>query len=124
MADVTDGPGEAASVADELWGIASDHGAAALRAMAGQAVGAVRLAGGAAGEALPPLREAGRLWRELEVPYEAARVRVLVGLACRALGDEGSAALELDAARQLFEQLGAGPELARVQRLTGTARSL
>lgn len=58
------------------------------------------------------------------MPYEAARVGVLVGLGCRALGDEGSAALELDAARQLFERLGAGPDLARVQRLTGTARSL
>ncbi|KPI23317.1 transcriptional regulator, LuxR family [Actinobacteria bacterium OV320] len=124
LANVTDGPGEAASFVDELQGIARDHGAAALRAMAGQASGAVRLAEGAAREALPPLREAGRLWRELEVPYEAARVGVLVGLACRALGDEGSAALELDAARQLFERLGAGPELARVQRLTGTARSL
>ena len=32
-----------------------------------------------------------RLWHELDAPYEAARARVLVGLACRALGDEDSA---------------------------------
>lgn len=120
---LSDGSGEAASFADELQDIARNHGAAALRAMAGQAVGAVRLAEGTAREALPPLREAGRLWRELAVPYEAARVGVLVGLACRALDDEGSAALELDAARQLFQRLGAGPDLARVQRLTGMEQS-
>jgi DNA-binding NarL/FixJ family response regulator len=40
-------------------------------------------------------------------------------MACRALGDEASAGLELDAARQVFERLGAGPDAARVRRLTG-----
>ncbi|MFE7166006.1 LuxR C-terminal-related transcriptional regulator [Streptomyces sp. NPDC057616] len=117
LADPADGPREAAPAADELRAIARDHGAVALHAMAGQAAGAVRLADGAAREALPPLREAGRLWRELDVPYEAARVGVLVGLACRALGDEGSAGLELDAARQVFERLGADPDVTRVRRL-------
>ena len=38
---------------------------------------------------------------------------VLVGRACRALGDEDAFALELDAARRLFEQLGAAPILSR-----------
>ncbi|MFI6655846.1 LuxR C-terminal-related transcriptional regulator [Streptomyces sp. NPDC050523] len=124
LADSTDGPREAAPAADELRLIAGDHGAVALHAMAGQATGAVRLAEGAAREALPPLREAGRLWRELDVPYEAARVGVLVGLACRALGDEGSAHLELDAARRVFERLGAVPDATRVRRLTvGADRS-
>jgi DNA-binding CsgD family transcriptional regulator len=119
LAGGADGPREAAPAVDELRAIARDHGAVALRATAGQAAGAVRLAEGAAQQALPPLREAGRLWRELDVPYEAARVGVLVGLACRALGDEASAGLELDAARQVFERLGAGPDAARVRRLTG-----
>ncbi|WP_278195554.1 helix-turn-helix transcriptional regulator [Streptomyces cylindrosporus] len=117
--EILDGDGEAARAATELEEIADAHGAVALRAMAGQARGAVRLAEGSAQDALPPLREAGRLWRELDVPYEAARVGVLVGLACRALGDEGSAALELDAAREVFERLGAGPDASRVRRLTG-----
>jgi DNA-binding NarL/FixJ family response regulator len=113
--------GEAADAVGELEGIAEAHGAVALRAVARQARGAVLLAEGAAGPALAALREAGRLWRELDVPYEAARVRVLVALACRALGDERSAGLELDAARQVFERLGAGPDVARVRRLTGAA---
>ena len=35
-------------------------------------------------------------------------------LACRALGDDDSAALELEAAREVFARLGAAPDLARV----------
>jgi DNA-binding NarL/FixJ family response regulator len=44
-------------------------------------------------------------------------VRVLVGLSCRALGDEEAAAMELDAARSVFAQLGAVPDHARLERL-------
>ena len=57
------------------------------------------------------------MWQELEAPYEAARTRVLVGLACRALGDHDTAALELEAARSVFAELGAAPDLARVDSL-------
>jgi len=46
---------------------------------------------------------------------------VLVGLACRALGDEDGAALELDAARSVFEELGAMPDLTRVSALMRSA---
>ena len=53
-------------------------------------------------------------WQQLEVPYEAARVRVLISAACRALGDEETAAMELDAARWVFERLGAIYDLARL----------
>ncbi len=60
------------------------------------------------------LRQAERTWHELEAPYESARVRALVGQACRALGDEDTAALELEAARETFERLGAGPDLAHL----------
>ena len=50
-----------------------------------------------------------------------ARVARLVGLACRALGDEESAALELAAAREVFERLAAAPDLARIDLLDRTA---
>jgi DNA-binding NarL/FixJ family response regulator len=43
-------------------------------------------------------------------------VRVLVGLGCRALGDEEAAVMELDAARAVFAQLGAAPDLDRLER--------
>jgi class 3 adenylate cyclase len=44
------------------------------------------------------------------VPYEAARARVVLADAQLALGDVESAALELRAAHQTFERLGAVPE--------------
>jgi DNA-binding NarL/FixJ family response regulator len=69
--------------------------------------------------ALPALRQPWRLWRDLDIPYEAARSRVLVGLACRALADEDNAAMELDTARDTFQRLGAAPDLARVEGLIG-----
>jgi DNA-binding NarL/FixJ family response regulator len=48
-------------------------------------------------------------------------VRVLIGMACRALGDEDGACLELDAAKAVFERLGAAPALARIEALTKEA---
>jgi DNA-binding NarL/FixJ family response regulator len=45
-------------------------------------------------------------------------VRVLLGLACRTLGDDDTAALELEAARGVFAQLGAVSDLAQVDSLT------
>ena len=89
----------------------------ALQAGAAYAQGVLHLAEGSAEQAATPLRRAFRLWRELDVPYEAARVRVQIALACRALGDEDSAAMELDAARQVFVELGAVPDIARVDEL-------
>jgi DNA-binding NarL/FixJ family response regulator len=47
----------------------------------------------------------------------------MAGLACRAVGDAEGAELELDAARIVYEELGAAPDLARVEALaTGAAR--
>jgi DNA-binding NarL/FixJ family response regulator len=42
---------------------------------------------------------------------------VLIGLACRALGDEDGAGLELAAARSAFQRLGATPDLERIDQL-------
>jgi DNA-binding NarL/FixJ family response regulator len=67
--------------------------------------------------ALPILREAWMLWQDLEAPYEAARVRVLLGLVCEQLADYAGAELEFDAARSVFRRLSAVPDLARVERL-------
>jgi DNA-binding CsgD family transcriptional regulator/tetratricopeptide (TPR) repeat protein len=103
----------------ELQEIAARYGTDMLRAMVAQACGALELAAGDAGGALVRLRQAFQAWQELEAPYEIALTRVLVGRACRALGDEDGFALELDAARRLFEQLGAAPSVASVDSLTG-----
>jgi DNA-binding NarL/FixJ family response regulator len=85
--------------------------------MAAHASGAVLGTGGDTQAALVELRRAWRLWHELAAPYQAARVRVLLGMVCRAADDEDSAQLEFDAAAALFAELGAGPDLARVEAL-------
>jgi DNA-binding NarL/FixJ family response regulator len=107
----------ARDAAGELTEIAERYDTLALRAVADHARGAVLLAEGDARAAVVALRGASAAWRELEAPYEAARVRVLVGLGCRALGDEEAAAMELEAARTVFAQLGAAPDLARLEAL-------
>jgi DNA-binding NarL/FixJ family response regulator len=88
-----------------------------LHAAAAHQQGAVLLAEGDARSALTALRRAWSRWRELDAPYDAARARVLVGLACRALGDEDGARMELDAATTVFQQLGAPSEMASTSAL-------
>jgi ATP/maltotriose-dependent transcriptional regulator MalT len=107
----------ARDAAGELAEIAEHYHTPALRAVADHARGAMLLTEGDARAALVALRGAWQAWQELEAPYEAVRVRVLVGLGCRALGDEEAAAMELEAARTVFAQLGAAPDLARVEAL-------
>jgi DNA-binding CsgD family transcriptional regulator len=92
-----------------------------LEAMAGYAEAAVLLAEGDAQAALTRSRTAWRAWLELDAPYEAARCRLLAGLACRKLGDEDSALMEFDAARAVFVELGARPALADLEHVTGAA---
>jgi DNA-binding NarL/FixJ family response regulator len=105
----------ARTAAGELSEIAADLGMPLLQAVAAHATGAVLLAEGDPRAALATLRRAWTAWQELQAPYEAARARVLMGLACRALGDSDTAELELDAACRVFQQLGAAPEIARVE---------
>ena len=104
----------AREAADELDAVAREQSGTWLRAIAATAVGCVLLAEGAAREAGAALRGAWEAWRELRVPYEAARVRILLGEVCAALGDADGAVLEWDAARYAFEELGAVDDLARV----------
>jgi DNA-binding CsgD family transcriptional regulator len=104
---------------DELSAIATDREAPLLRGVAAQMRGAVLLAEGDARAALGALRDAWASWAELDVPYETARVRVHVGLACRELGDDETATMELEAACQAFQELGAAPDLAAAEQLVG-----
>ena len=93
-----------------------------LDALAAHSRGALELAEGKPDTALGTLRRAFGAWQQLEVPYEVARVRVMIAKACRILGDEETAALELDAARGAFSELRAAPDLARLDALArGTA---
>jgi DNA-binding CsgD family transcriptional regulator len=117
MLAIGDAPAARAS-SDELSAIATSYAAPRLQAAAAQAQGAVLLAEGDAHAALPALRRAWTAWQELEAPYDVARTRVLLGLACRTLQDEESAVMEFDAAAWVFRQLGAAPDLARLDALS------
>ncbi|MEU7893387.1 LuxR C-terminal-related transcriptional regulator [Nonomuraea sp. NPDC049152] len=113
---------EAAGVAaDELRTLAADVDMPFLHAVAAHATGAVFVGEGEGQAALEALRRAWTAWHELDAPYEGARARVLMGLACRQLGDEDGAAMELDAARWVFQELGAVPDVARVEALSRKA---
>ena len=114
---------EAERASGELVEISQVQGSDALGAMSAQTAGAVALARGDASTALVALRKAWNAWQELEAPYEAARVRVLLGLACAALGDDDTVGLELEAARGVFEELGAVGDVARVDSLLGSSES-
>lgn len=109
---------EARRARDELDELAGAFDADALRAVVAQADGAIAIADGDPHAALHPLRRAFHIWKGLDAPYEAARVRVLIGDACRAIGDNDAATLEFEAAKSVFERLGARPELARLNAVT------
>ena len=119
MVAVSDLPA-ARAAGEELNAMAASCNTLFLRALSSHTTGRLLLAAGDARAAVAPLREAWMGWQELEAPWEAARVRVLLGLACRALGDDDTAALEFDAAQRVFERLGAAPDDARVAQVRGS----
>jgi ATP/maltotriose-dependent transcriptional regulator MalT len=105
---------EAQRACRELEEIAAGHERGMLGALAAQARGAVALVDGDPRVALQALRRAVEVWEDLAAPYESSRARVLLSIACRRLGDEDAARLELDCARRVFAELGA-TDLARVE---------
>jgi DNA-binding NarL/FixJ family response regulator len=113
----------ARAAADELSQIAAEFDAPLLDAESDCAAGAIGLAEGEPAAALEALRRACTRFQDLDAPYDAARVRVHIGLVYRALGDDDSAEMELDAARSVFERLGAAPDLVRVEELRRSAVS-
>ena len=109
------GDAEAArEAAAEFEEIAGEHATPAIHAESATIRGALALAEGDPGRALPFLRRAVGAWQEQETPYEVATLNVLIGQACRALDDEDGARIEFTAARETFTRLGALPDLARV----------
>jgi tetratricopeptide (TPR) repeat protein len=103
----------ARAAADELAQIVGEGASAALKASAKSALGIAALAEGRPCVALGELRQACRLWLEVGAPYDAARIRTYTAAALRALDDQASATLELEAARTVFERLGARPDTVR-----------
>ena len=107
----------AETAAAELEVIAEEFGTAAIRAAAAYTAGLASLLSGDAAEAIQGFREARRLWREIDAPYEAAISTVLLAEARSAAGETEAATLELEAAQATFERLGATPDMARTDAL-------
>jgi DNA-binding NarL/FixJ family response regulator len=114
---------EAGRACGELETIADTCDTDILRAVTKQAHGAIALSQNDAKTAIGLLRCAFELWARVEAPYETARVRALLGQACRMLGDEETAALEFQAARTAFDELGAQPDRARLDVLDARRES-
>ncbi|MGH9185273.1 MAG: response regulator transcription factor [Acidimicrobiales bacterium] len=97
---------EAAVAAADLEAIADTYGSAFLTATARSTRGRLQLARGDT-DALDTLRDACRRWQELDVPYEVATMRTLIGEALRRTGDEDGAVDAFRAASRLFDEIGA-----------------
>lgn len=112
----------AGDAAAELAAAAARLSSPYLHAISAQCAGLLALAEGRPGDALGDLRSALLTWTSVGAPYDAARCRVLIARACRALGDVETANLEAQAAREAFVSLGARPDLAQLDaELSGKA---
>jgi DNA-binding CsgD family transcriptional regulator len=112
---------EARDACAELSQLAERLASQALVAAAAQAQGALQLAQGRASAAVSSLLRAQKLWQELQAPHALAKTRVLIARAHQALGDQEGGALELAAARGLFERLGAATDLRGLESLDSSS---
>lgn len=108
---------EARSAVQDLGEIASTRDSSFLEATVRQAEGRLLLANGDAVSALKLLREASRVWRHIDLPYEEGCVRALVARSCQMLDDEETMVLEGEAAARIFSQLGAERDLIDVRKI-------
>jgi DNA-binding NarL/FixJ family response regulator len=97
---------DAIAAADELMATGAEFESESLQAAAVTARGRVQLATKDLGAAAMTLRDAVLRWQALDVPYEVATARTLLGEALRDADKEG-AAVEFAAAEELFEHIGA-----------------
>ncbi len=109
----------ARAAAEELERVAVEYERTAFEAATLNAQGEIELHDGRFAEASTVLEKAWRLWREIDLPYESARARLLLGRAKSAAGDETTARMELGAARSTFERLGAVLDVRRADELLG-----
>lgn len=116
-------PTVATEATEELEEIAATFGTVALTAAAHTARGRLGLVTNDAASALKDLRHARRLWQEIDAPYQAAQVRLLLAHAYLAMGDRETAGLEAGSAAAAFDRLGAGREFREALEVTGSSPS-
>jgi tetratricopeptide (TPR) repeat protein len=106
----------ARATAAECASVAETYGSPALAANAAFARGLLEFGEAQPTQAAASLRRAWKLWKDTDLPYEAARARMFLGRAYRASGNADDADMELQAAAASFERLGATADL----RMCGT----
>jgi DNA-binding CsgD family transcriptional regulator len=106
---------QARSTANELKKMAREYEVPWVHAMAAQAEGMVLLAEREPQPALASLRNAHSVWDQLNAPYEVACTRSVMARAYKEMDDEDSALMEYEAARSVFQQLKAVPDIVRLE---------
>jgi hypothetical protein len=101
----------------ELETIADGHSSPALRAMADAAAAAVGLADGTLAPAAAAAVNARRVYDEVDLAYESARVSVLLGQIYQAQAHAEQARVELSLALSTFEAIGAVPDANQARSL-------
>jgi DNA-binding CsgD family transcriptional regulator len=100
----------ARDLCEELSGFAARFTSDAILAASAEAIGDLSCAEGNPEEALPGYGRAAEFWRDLQAPYRLSRLRLKIGQTCAALGDSEGACREVEAARDVFDRLGAEPD--------------
>lgn len=111
----------ARTAAAELCRIAASYPSPAMRAMADLARGRIALADSEAALAVEACGAAVQGWCVVDAPYEMAVARMVLAEAHRAAGDGVLGSLELDAAAQALERVGAEGLAARARGLRSGA---
>jgi RNA polymerase sigma factor (sigma-70 family) len=112
----------ARKLCDELSGLAAHHVSEAVEAASAEAIGDMSFAEGNFEGALLSYNRVAELWRDLHAPYRLARLRLKVGQTCLAFGDNEGAGRELEAARDVFDKLGAEPDRKAAEALLRSLR--
>lgn len=110
----------AETLTTELERIAARFSSAGFQAWAGQARGSVLLAAGRAEDALPFIDAAARIYRGQRARYRTAGIHELLAGCRRALGQAGATDADLATALAIYRQLGAGPDITRLEHGAGS----
>jgi class 3 adenylate cyclase len=104
---------------EQLQVVEQTYDSEAWEAMLLTCQGSLALAEGDPAGAAGPLDRAWRLWQSVDLPYESARARELLGRARMETGHEVAGRLEFRAAWSTYEKLGARIDMERLQSAMG-----
>ena len=114
---------EATGAVRELSEAAAATGTEAHLGWAEHAAGRVALAESRITQAIVHLRRAKSVWQDLSMLYDLARTRLDLGRALWTRGDTDAADAECEAARTVFVELGAAPDIRTLDGLRRKSRS-